>query len=303
MNNLRITIAELAEICDVSPGTVDRALNGRSGIKAETKEKILQTATQYGFRSVSGNAKYSGERPGQIGVIVFNLNNEYFCKLLMEIESACRKIGYTTVVMFSNYDKKHEIENIRRMYSMGVEGIILCAANSGPEFENYLKAFDMPIVAVGNDIRSVPYVGIDDFEAMREMTEYVMKCGYKNIIYFSPALQYDDAYAQKRRFEGFLSVVQSQLSYSIITDIDKIMEVYTGDTVIVCSTDYYALKVYFRTKGARIIGFDNIDILDKYKIPVTSVDYSAAKIAQEAINTIIDGRTEGKRIAFRIVER
>lgn len=58
MNNLRITTAELARLCSVSQGTVDRALNNRSGIKAETKERILKTAAQYGFRGAVGNSKY-----------------------------------------------------------------------------------------------------------------------------------------------------------------------------------------------------------------------------------------------------
>lgn len=303
MNNLRITTAELAELCGVSQGTVDRALNNRCGIKAETKEKILRIAAQYGFRGVTGNTKCSGIKARQIGVIVFNLNNDYFSKLITEIESACRKIGYVTMVMFTNYDSRHEIENIRRMYSLGVDGIILSAVNSGPEFENYLKAFGIPIVAIANDIKAVPYVGIDDFAAMKALTEYVMENQYKNIIYFSPAIQYKDAYAQKKRFEGFIAAIPQQLSYSVIVDIDKISESYSEDTVIICSNDYYALKVYFKTKGAKIIGFDNIDILDKYKIPITSMDYSISEIAKESVNIIVNKAGEGKKIGYRIVER
>jgi len=204
MNNLRITTAELAQLCGVSQGTVDRALNNRRGISEETKEKILKTATQYGFRSAVGNRKCSDPKPRQIGVIVFNLNNEYFCKLITEIEVACRRLGYTTLVMFTNYDKKYEIESIRRMYSIGVEGIILAAVNSGPEFLNYLKAFKIPIIAVGNDVDPEPhtetesvagvctgeennfvsYVGIDDFVAMKDVTEYVLQKGYKPLSIF-----------------------------------------------------------------------------------------------------------------------
>lgn len=303
MNNLRITIAELAKLCGVSPGTVDRALNDRGEIKAETKEKILRTAAQYGFRDVMGNSKCGDTRLKQIGVIVFNLFNEYFSKLVMEIESACREIGYATIVMFTNYDKQHEIENIRRMYSLGVEGIILCAVNSGSEFENYLKAFDIPVVAVGNDVGAVPYVGIDDFEAMKTVTEYVLQSGYKNIIYFSPAMQYEGASAQKRRFEGFITAIPRQLAYSVIADIEKIQEIYPEDTAIICSTDYYALKVYFKTKGAKIFGFDNIDILDEYKVSVTSLDYSVEEIGREAVHMIAEGRAEGKKVAYQIVER
>lgn len=314
MNNLRITTAELAELCGVSQGTVDRALNNRSGIKTETKERILKTAVQYGFRGTVGNSKCTDERSRPIGVIVFNLNNEYFCKLITEIEAACREKGYTTLIMFTNYDKQHEIECIRRMYSLGVEGIILCAVNSGPEFENYLKAFEVPIVAVGNDIRSVPYVGVDDYAAMKEMTEYVLGGGLetenmpesarrRNIIYFSPAIQYEDAYAQKRRFEGFLAALPPDQPYAVITDIDKIREEYPQGTVILCSNDYYAAQVYFKTKRAVIVGFDNIDILDKYRIPISSVAYSIKEIAGKALDCIVNKSCESQTIPYHFVMR
>ena len=46
--NKRITVKDLARISGVSIGTVDRALNGRGRINAETKEKILAAADEYG---------------------------------------------------------------------------------------------------------------------------------------------------------------------------------------------------------------------------------------------------------------
>lgn len=303
MNHLRITTAQLAQLCGVSQGTVDRALNHRPGISPRTKENILKTAAQYGYREAVGNSKTQRKGAGQIGIIVFNLNNEYFCKLITEIEAACRSLDYTTMVMFTNYDKAAEIAYIRQMYHLGVEGIVLCAATSGPEFEKYLASFDIPIVAVGNDIPSVPYIGVDDYAAMKFAVEEVLKEGYRKVVYFSPALLYEDAYAQKRRYDGFLAALAQDISYSVSTDIETIAEDYSPDTVIICSTDYYALKVYFKTKGARIIGFDNIDILEKYKIPIDSVAYSIPAIARGAVETIAGKRQGDLFLEYQLVKR
>ena len=303
MNHLRITTAQLAQLCGVSQGTVDRALNHRQGISPQTKEKILRTASQYGYREATGNFKVLPKSAGQIGIIVFNLNNEYFCKLITEIESACRSLNYTTMVMFTNYDKTAEIEYIRQMYHLGVEGIVLCAAGSGPEFEKYLASFDIPIVAVGNDIPSVPYIGVDDYSAMKFAVEEILKEGYRKAVYFSPAILYEDAYAQKRRYEGFLAALPQGITYSVITDIEEMAEDYSSDTVIICSTDYYALKVYFKVKCVRIIGFDNIDILEKYKIPITSVAYSISTIARGAVETIAGKRQGDLFLEYQLVRR
>lgn len=288
MKNLKITTSQIAKICNVSQGTVDRALNNRPDIKAETKQKILEVAKQYGYR------EYVSAHPdkiiGQVGIIVFNLNNEYFCELITEVEYALRKVKLGATVMMTHYDKQYEIECIRNLYNMGVKGIILCSVNNGTEFKNYLKLFDIPIVAVGNRIESLPYVGIDDFAAMREITEKVLDEKPQNIIFFSPALNYSDAYAQKRRYEGFLSVVGNK-KHSVVTNIEDIKERYNEKTTIICSNDYYALKAYFKSSDVKVVGFDNIKAIDKYKIDIDSVGYSMAEIANAAVDII---RCNGK---------
>ncbi|MBQ7794206.1 MAG: LacI family DNA-binding transcriptional regulator [Clostridia bacterium] len=286
MKHLKISTSEIAKICNVSQGTVDRALNNRADIKAETKQKILEVARQYGYR------EYVSTRPerivGQIGVIVFNLNNEYFSELITEVEYVLREEGLGATVMMSHFDKQYEIECIRNLYNMGVKGIILCSVNSGAEFDNYLKLFDIPIVAVGNQVQSLPYVGIDDFEAMKDMTAKVLSDNPQNIIYFSPALCYADAIAQRRRYEGFLSAVGDR-KYSVVTDIEDIKESYPEKTAVICSNDYYALRVYFKAQNVKVVGFDNIGAIGKYKMSIDSVGYSAAEIARGAVD-IINGR-------------
>ena len=75
MNHLRITGEELARLCGVSQGTVDRALNDRPGINAATKEKILEIAKKYGWRPAVGNRKEEQHRH-TIGIVAFDLTGE-----------------------------------------------------------------------------------------------------------------------------------------------------------------------------------------------------------------------------------
>lgn len=300
MNHLKITTAELSKICGVSQGTVDRALNNRADINSETKKRIISIAKQYGYRKYI-DSDVENKSVGQIGIIVFNLNNEYFSKLITETEFILRELGFSAVIMMTHYDKQYEIECIRNMYNMGVQGIILCSVNSGSEFNNYLNLFDIPIVAVGNNIGSVPYVGIDDFCAMRDMTEKLLAEGYTDLIYFSPALKYKDAYAQESRYKGFLNAV-SDRKYSLVTDIDQIEECYNDKTAVICSTDYYAFQVYFKEKNAKIVGFDNLDAIKQYKLNIDSVGYSVSEIARAAIDIIVGKKSGNFTVAYKIIE-
>lgn len=94
-----ISTTQLAKICGVSQGTVDRALNGRKGISPKTKEKILTTAQKYGYRPNIHARSIAGGKSMLMGVVVFDLENQYFSDILTAIEN---------------------------LYLMSVDGIVLC---------------------------------------------------------------------------------------------------------------------------------------------------------------------------------
>ncbi len=277
MNHLKITQQELARLCNVSQGTVDRALNGRSDISEATRKRILDTAKKYGFRSNNGNSKV---RPIKtLGVILFDLNNQFFSRLITDIEECAKEKGFTTLIMFTHYNQEEEIKCIRKMYASGVDAIILASVNGDCQFSTYISQLDIPVIQILNQTTQNTYVGIDDFLAMKQATEYLQK-SYKHIVYFSPALSYENAYAQKRRYEGFLSVAKD---YTVITKHKDIKPVYSPDTAVLCSSDHYALYVYTVNKEVKIMGFDNLSLIDKLKLPIDSVDTNTRQIAENAV--------------------
>ncbi len=290
MNNLKISTNKLAKICGVSQGTVDRALNNRSGISVKTKEKIIKTAIQYGYRPQKSGGKL-------IGIIVFNLRNEFFTELITALEKAAGKLSYSTVVMFTEYSEEHEIDCILKMYSMGVDGIILCPINRNAEFSNFLNELNIPVVCVGNKISNIIYVGIDDYRAMKELTESIVTDDFSNIIYFSPSLKYNNSYAQIQRFKGFSDALAGR-HFLVISDLSDLKEYYTEKTIIICSTDYYAINVYLKVKDVKITGFDGIGLLKKFNIDITTVSYSTEEIAKYALAAL--KTNQGKIIDYTI---
>lgn len=292
---MRISTKVLAEICGVSQGTVDRALHGRYGINPETQQKILKTARMFGYRN-----EFTQVRAKLIGIIVFNLKNDYFTSLISSIQAELEKNGYMLTVMLSNYDKQKELTAIHSLYDAGVDGIILCSANAGDAYGHYLSTLNIPIIAVGNQLPSIPYIGIDDYSAMLALSEYVKTLGYKKIIYFSPAILKEDAYAQKQRAEGFRKAMVDFKNYKIVTDISDLDTQYDDNTAIICSTDLYAMRVFMKTNHAHIFGFDGIDLIKKLNMPIKSVAYSTDDIAHEIITSICTNRKENVFVKYRL---
>lgn len=301
MNHLRITTAELAKLCDVSQGTVDRALNGRAGISPATREKILKTAHNYGWRPAIGNSKDKNHVP-TVGIVVFDLNNEFFSKLITDLEMIARSRGILTTVLFTHYDSAGEIECLRWLDSCGVDAVILCSVNGGKIFDHFLSEFHIPIIAIGNQTGNIPYVGIDDFSAMKDAAEYLF-ASYQTVIYYSPALRYPNAFAQKKRFEGFMAAVKGDTHYSIITSKENFLQNYSENTAILCSTDYYAMQVHSILPHVKVMGFDNLNILDRLSLPIDSVDYDTALIAREAFSLIESKEKRDIIIPHSIVKR
>ena len=287
MKNNKISTLQLAKICNVSQGTVDRALHNRSGIKDETRQRIIEAARKYGYRPDTESTKRL------VGIIVFDLYNDYFSELITKIESALRSIGFYSIIMFTDKDKQSELECIEKLYNAGVDCIILCPVNSGKDFASYLKSWKIPVITLGNKVDGIKYIGINNHRAMYELTKQLILEGHKKIIYFSPALAYKDVniYAQKQRMNGFTDAASEYgVHFSIITSREELDKLTPFDEcVIMSSTDYYALELILSNqyKGCIITGFDNIATLSNLSIDIATVDSDIAKTAQAVADSII----------------
>lgn len=303
-----ISTHQLAKICGVSQGTVDRALNDRPGINPKTKEKILAAAKAYGYRPNIHARSISGGRSMLIGIVVFDLHNEYFSDVLTKIEEACRKKGYSTVVMFTQKDPKKERECIESLYRMYMDGILLCPVNEGREFESYLHSLEIPIVTIGNRLETFPYIGIDNFSAMEEATRNVIAKGYRQLIYVSPDLSEEvNSYAQKERLRGFCSAAEGQeVAWKVLRWQEVPALPLTAEkTALICPTDLYALRLLktARERGWGILGCDNISVIEDLGLTLDSVAYDVDAAAQAAADFVEKGKAEDVFVGHRYICR
>jgi LacI family transcriptional regulator len=298
----KITTTQLARICGVSQGTVDRALHNRGDVNAQTRERILAVAKEYDYTPKLENG--TQENSMLIGVVLFDLYNEFFSKLAMSLVREAKRAGYSVIFQFSNKDKQSEKEALEYFDYIGVDGIVLFSAGSdSDEYKNYLSSIKRPIVLIGNKLFDFPFVGINDEKAMYELSLKITnesKAG--DVLYFAPVLnkQLHSQNAQRKRLNGFLKAMkETDKSYRIVTSAQELSD--CGG--IICATDYYvlrALKHLGYPKDLPIGGFDNISVLKSISVKVLSVEYSTDKIAEESINYIL-GRDYKSEIEHSLI--
>lgn len=297
----RITVKDLARICGVSIGTVDRALNGRGRINPETKAKILAAADEYGYIKNQFAHSLSSGKSTLIGVIVLNLRNEYFPALLSGIDAEAHACGYSTLFMTSGYSAEEEKACVQRMLSMNVAGIIVCSVLTDPAYYEKIAAVT-PVVAVSNRIGgTIPYAGIDDYTAMYNAAKYILSRGWEHICYISPALSKKDQNisAQSERARGFLDAMKAEpITCSMIADKPAFEDLSPDSSqrcALLCSSDAYTLRCIAKYRDRiesgelGLMGFDNIASLRLLYPQLAAVSYDTCEIGMESVRLLLSG--------------
>lgn len=95
------TIADLARLAGVSPGTVSRALAGKTLVNPETRDRIQALATEHSFRPNQMASRLRTQRTGVIGVVVplgherrQHLSDPFFMTMLGFLADRLTEDGY-----------------------------------------------------------------------------------------------------------------------------------------------------------------------------------------------------------------
>ncbi|TDQ37438.1 LacI family DNA-binding transcriptional regulator [Aureibacillus halotolerans] len=303
-----ITIKELAKLCNVSPGTVDRALNNRYGISGKTKERILKVAKEHHYRPDARAQSLVRGKTMTLGIVLFDLYNRSFAQMMNAIEKEARKDGYHVNLVLTDKSPEDEKKCIEQLISQKVDGIVLFSVNKGEGFADYLASLSTPIVTLSNYIAdSLDFVGIRDRVAMKEAVDSAVQLGYEKIIYICPPLRFykhSNIYTQTERYEGCLESLRAANlleAHQLITDPDYLtaldpLSFEEKRTAIVCSCDYYALEILKRFKETNLIvgqdvglvGFDNIDTLQYVEPALNTVSFDLEGMGSEAIRLLLN---------------
>jgi LacI family transcriptional regulator len=304
---MKVTTKEIAEICGVSIGTVDRALHHRSGIKTTTKEKILKVADDLGYRPHLLARSLKKGKTMTIGVAIFELDNPFFSQLVTAIEAHAYASGYFVYLTITDGDPQEEKEYLEHLAGLNVDGILLFPVNGGRDFAQYLKRLNTPIVTIGNRVsKTLPFVGIKDRQAIKEAVLHIAAKGYEQIIYVSPPLEYrgkENIYSVEERLAGYkegIAALNTRYTPVILRNKKyreqlESMSFEASRTAILCSSDIYALEILnlFRGRGIRVpedvglMGFDNIKAL-KYVVPsLTTIGYPIQEMGYKVVDCLL----------------
>ena len=188
------TIQEVAKFAGVSPITASRALNNPKLVKDSTRRRVEAAAKQLNFIPNFAAGILSRDKSNMVGVIVPTLSNSIFAETIQALSETISSQGIQLLIGTNNYSIVREEDIIRTFISHRADGLILTGHTHTAYSEELIKSFAIPTVEIWNlrKGRDFVCVGMSNYRAAYEMTEYLIKKGYKRIGYIGGLLANND---------------------------------------------------------------------------------------------------------------
>ena len=184
----RPTIAEIAARAGVSIGAVSYALNGRPGVSAETRTRILDIANEIGWRPSVAARSLSGSRAHSVGMVIARpadtLSVEpFFMRFIAGLERELSE-RRTALLLQVVDDHKAAIEAMRLCWAeRRIDGMVVTDLWTEDTRIPVLEELQMPAVLVGRPRTdtSLPAVWTDDAGAVEATVDYLVALGHRRV--------------------------------------------------------------------------------------------------------------------------
>ena len=202
-----ITLKQLAKELKVSISTVSKALRDSPEISTETIEKVKDLAKKYNYRPNKIALSLKSNRTLTIGVIIPDILNRFYSKVLNGIHDSADQHGYDVITINTKESMLKEIDSLQILSSGNVDGVIIAMSEETLNKNDYshIKEFTMketPIVMFDRvtDKINCDKVIIDDFDAIYNEVKSLKDLGRKKIGFITTI---NDLNVGKYRANGF----------------------------------------------------------------------------------------------------
>jgi LacI family fructose operon transcriptional repressor len=176
------TVAEIARETGFSVTTVRLIANGQAGkyrISETTTKIVEERIRRYGVVVNHAARSLKLRRTDTIGLVVPELSNAFFARLMSGLEELCRGSGLVLLTSSTNENPDLEDRAIRSLSARGVDGLIVAPCRP-PDYGRLLaKNAELPIVVVDRAYPGSRYPSVvsDNAEAGLALTRAVLATG------------------------------------------------------------------------------------------------------------------------------
>ncbi|WP_370055995.1 LacI family DNA-binding transcriptional regulator [Leifsonia sp. EB41] len=320
------TIADVARLAGVHPGTVSRALNPKeeSKVNSETRARVKRAAKQLGYAPNSLARSLRTSSSMTVGIIIPDLTNPIFPPIVRGADSCLATHGYSAFVVNTDSDEQNERALFDSLMQRHVDGLIFGTGHAGPSVAEEAFQRGIHAVMVNRDAGGVPYpsvVGMDA-DGIRSAVEHLHALGHRRIAHFAGPAEFSTSRVRAGAFVAACEacdmdrVVIDAGQYSIEAGraaTAQLIELGTDlPTALVAGNDLLALGAYHAIRAAglscpedfSIVGFNDMPFAEDFMPPLTTVRVPLFQLGVEAAQLLVDqlngGRIRNVQVALPV---
>ena len=177
------TLKYIAKEMGISVSTVSRALNGKSVVKEETRQKVLKMAKKYAYVPNEIARSLQKSSTETIAVVLPDISEIFFAKIVKELEREMVKYGYMIILADSNEKAEKEIKYVEMLYRRRVDALVLATVDCTGESAKPFLESDTPVVFIDNvpELCGIDVVTVNNVDASRMAIEHLISSGHRKI--------------------------------------------------------------------------------------------------------------------------
>ncbi|MHA7056383.1 LacI family DNA-binding transcriptional regulator [Aquimarina sp. M1] len=311
----KVTLKQLAKELNLSISTVSKSLKNDSEISEKTINRVHELANFYNYKPNALAVSLKSNKTNTIGVLLPEILNHFYAKVLYGIEQEASKNGYKIVTCITNESYKKEVEYLEILNYSSVDGFILALSketqmlNKLDHFKD-LKRDNVPLIMFDrvSDEIDCDKVIVDDKDASKTAVRHLINTGCKKIAVISTIF---DLSVGKLRLEGAREEVATNKDVSLIElpiknieteekEIESFLENNEIDAVLGLDETAAAIAINMSNKlGYKIpekisvIGFTD-GLLSKHSYPkLTSISQHAEELGAKAAKMLVERLSKG----------
>lgn len=307
----KVTIKDIAKVCNVSTQTVSRVINKRPDVAPETRKTVEKVIAELDYQPSALARSLVRQRSYTLGIITAGLNYVGVSQTLHAITDQCEAANYALLIKeLPRFDTTNIVPIIEALMARHVEGIIFGA----PELNDNIKKVQSqlpiscpPIVFLKSQFNpDYPTISIDNYNGARTAVNYLLSVGKRHIGHITGPLEWLEARQRKQGWEEALRdagyIVSDQnweagnwSSASGYAAFANLIQKYPKVDAIFASNDQMALGAihYAHANGIQIpndlavIGFDNLAESAFFTPALTTINQPLRELGIVGVKTLL----------------
>lgn len=182
------TLASVAAELKVSRTTISNAYNRPDQLSAELRERVFTAAKRLGYPGPDPVARsLRTRRAGAVGLMIteplnYSFSDPAALDFVAGLAESCEAAGQGLLLVAIGPNRS-VADGSAAVLAAGVDGFVIYSASDDDPYLPVVQQRHLPVVVVDQpkDVPGISRVGIDDRAAMRELTEYVLGLGHRDI--------------------------------------------------------------------------------------------------------------------------